>query len=65
MKFANIHVSFNYIIQFKDDTFKKKFNGKNIMNPYKKSNTSKKITSIIKNIDLEKYKNKKYLDILI
>jgi len=48
-----------------DFIYSKKFNGKNIMNPYKKSNTSKKITSIIKNIDLEKYKNKKYLDILI
>jgi GDP/UDP-N,N'-diacetylbacillosamine 2-epimerase (hydrolysing) len=37
---------------------------KNIINPYKKLNTSKKIISIIKNINLEKYKNKKFYDIL-
>ena len=47
-----------------DFIYSKKFNGKNIINPYKKSNTSKKIISIIKNINLEKYKNKKFFEIL-
>jgi UDP-N-acetylglucosamine 2-epimerase len=39
-----------------------KFNKENIINPYKKKNTSKKIISIIENINLEKYKNKKFYD---
>jgi GDP/UDP-N,N'-diacetylbacillosamine 2-epimerase (hydrolysing) len=43
-----------------DFVYSKKLNNKNIINPYKKSNTSKKIISIIKNINLEKYKNKKF-----
>jgi GDP/UDP-N,N'-diacetylbacillosamine 2-epimerase (hydrolysing) len=47
-----------------DFIYSKKFNSKNIINPYKKLNTSKKIISIIKNINLEKYKNKKFYDIL-
>jgi len=46
-----------------DFVYSKKFNTKNIINPYKKSNTSKKIISILKNINLEKYKNKKFYDI--
>jgi len=46
-----------------DFIYSKKFNSKNIINPYKKLNTSKKIISIIKNINLEKYKNKKFYDI--
>ena len=45
-----------------DYVFSKKFNIKNIINPYKKPNTSKKIISILKNINLEKYKNKKFYD---
>ena len=46
-----------------DYIYSRKFNNKNIINPYKKLNTSKKIISIIKNINLEKYKNKKFYDI--
>ena len=45
-----------------DFIYSKKFNTKNITNPYKKLNTSKKIISILKNINLEKYKNKKFFD---
>jgi GDP/UDP-N,N'-diacetylbacillosamine 2-epimerase (hydrolysing) len=45
-----------------DFVYSKKFNTKNIINPYKKPNTSKKIISILKNINLEKYKNKKFYD---
>ena len=44
--------------------YSKNFNSENIINPYKKSNTSKKIISIIKNVNLEKYKNKKFFDVL-
>jgi GDP/UDP-N,N'-diacetylbacillosamine 2-epimerase (hydrolysing) len=46
-----------------DFVYSKKFNTKNIINPYKKPNTSKKIISILKNINLKKYKNKKFYDI--
>ena len=46
-----------------DFIYSKKFSIKKIINPYDKLNTSKKIISIIKNISLEKYKNKKYYDI--
>ena len=54
-----------YLIKRKIDfVYSKKFNNKNIINPYKKLNTSKKIISIIKNINLEKYKNKKFYDTL-
>ena len=54
-----------YLIKKKIDIiYSKKFNSKNILNPYKKLNTSKKIISIIKNINLEKYKNKKFYDTL-
>ena len=54
-----------YLIKRKIDfVYSKKFNSKNIINPYKKLNTSKKIISIIKNINLQKYKNKKFYDIL-
>ena len=53
-----------YLIKRKVDfIYSKKFNIKNITNPYKKLNTSKKIVSIIKNINLEKHKNKKFYDI--
>ena len=41
----------------------KKIN-KKIINPYKKINTSVKICLIIKNIDLDKYKRKKFYDII-
>jgi GDP/UDP-N,N'-diacetylbacillosamine 2-epimerase (hydrolysing) len=41
----------------------KKIN-KKIINPYKKINTSVKICLIIKNIDLNKYKRKKFYDII-
>jgi len=44
--------------------YSKKFNSKRIINPYKKLNTSKKIISIIRNINLEKYKYKKFYDLL-
>lgn len=43
-----------------DLVYSKKFKGKNIIHPYKRSNTSKKIVSIIKNINLKDYKNKKF-----
>jgi UDP-N-acetylglucosamine 2-epimerase len=46
-----------------DFVYSKKFNTKNIINPYKKPNTSKKIILILKNINLKKYKNKKFYDI--
>ena len=45
-----------------DFIYSKKINIKMFINPYKSSNTSKKIVSIIKNINLEKYKNKKFYD---
>ena len=47
-----------------DFIYSKEFNGKNIINPYKKSNTSKKIITILKNINLKKHKNKKFYDLL-
>ena len=47
-----------------DFVYSRKFNTKNIINSFKKPNTSKKIISILKNINLEKYKNKKFYDIL-
>jgi GDP/UDP-N,N'-diacetylbacillosamine 2-epimerase (hydrolysing) len=47
-----------------DFIYSKQFNSKNVINPFKKLNTSKKITSIIKNINLQKYKIKKFYDIL-
>jgi GDP/UDP-N,N'-diacetylbacillosamine 2-epimerase (hydrolysing) len=54
-----------YLIKRKIDfIYSKKFKSKNIINPYRKLNTSKKIISIIKNINLEKYKNKKFYDTL-
>jgi GDP/UDP-N,N'-diacetylbacillosamine 2-epimerase (hydrolysing) len=54
-----------YLIKRKIDfIYSKKFNSKNIINPYKKLNTSKKIISIIKSINIEKYKNKKFYDTL-
>jgi len=46
-----------------DFLYSKKFNIKNIINPYKKLGTSKKIVTIIKNINIEKYKNKKFYEI--
>ena len=50
-----------YLIKRKIDfIYSKKFNSKNIINPYKKLNTSKKIISIIKNINLQKYKKKNF-----
>ena len=54
-----------YLIKRKIDfVYSKKFNIKNIKNPYKKINTSKRIISIIKNINLQKYKSKKFYDTL-
>jgi len=47
-----------------DFIYSKEFKGKNIINPYKKSNTSKKIITILKNINLKKHKNKKFYDVL-
>ena len=47
-----------------DFIYSKEFNNKNIINPYRKSNTSKKIVSILKYINLKKIKNKKFYDIL-
>jgi GDP/UDP-N,N'-diacetylbacillosamine 2-epimerase (hydrolysing) len=41
----------------------KKINNKNIFNPYRKPNTSKKICSILRDINLNKNKNKKFYDI--
>ena len=53
-----------YLIKKKIDfIYSKKFNIKNIINPYRKLNTSKKIISIIRNINLENCKNKKFYDI--
>ena len=46
-----------------DFIYSKKFNSKNITNPFKKLNTSKKIISILKNINLQKYKNKKFYNV--
>jgi GDP/UDP-N,N'-diacetylbacillosamine 2-epimerase (hydrolysing) len=45
-----------------DFIFSKRLNSKNIISPYKKLNTSKKIILIIKNINLKKYKIKKFFD---
>lgn len=54
-----------FLIKRKIDLiYSKKFSLKKIINPYPKLHTSKKIISIIKNINLEKYKNKKFYDIL-
>jgi GDP/UDP-N,N'-diacetylbacillosamine 2-epimerase (hydrolysing) len=47
-----------------DYIYSTKINNKNIINPYNKSNTSKKIVSILKKIDLKKFKRKKFYDIL-
>jgi GDP/UDP-N,N'-diacetylbacillosamine 2-epimerase (hydrolysing) len=47
-----------------DFIYSKKFNSQGIINPYKKLNTSKKIVTILKSLDLEKYKNKKFYDSL-
>jgi GDP/UDP-N,N'-diacetylbacillosamine 2-epimerase (hydrolysing) len=47
-----------------DFIYSKKFNNKNIINPYKKLNTSQKIISILKKINFAKHKNKKFYDIL-
>jgi GDP/UDP-N,N'-diacetylbacillosamine 2-epimerase (hydrolysing) len=47
-----------------DFIYSKEFSTKNIINPYKKLNTSKRIISILKNINLEKFKNKKFYDML-
>jgi GDP/UDP-N,N'-diacetylbacillosamine 2-epimerase (hydrolysing) len=47
-----------------DFIYSKKFNNKNIINPYKKLNTSQKIISIIKKINFAKLKNKKFYDML-
>jgi GDP/UDP-N,N'-diacetylbacillosamine 2-epimerase (hydrolysing) len=47
-----------------DFVFTGKFNYKNITNPYRKLNSSKKIISVLRNINLKKYKNKKFYDIL-
>jgi len=44
--------------------YKKKINKNKINNPSKKLNTSKEIFSIIKNVDLKKYRTKKFYDIL-
>jgi UDP-N-acetylglucosamine 2-epimerase len=53
-----------YLIKKKIDfIYSKKFKIKNIINPYKKLNISKKIISILKNTKLENYKNKKFYDI--
>ena len=46
-----------------DYIYSKKLNRKNILNPYKKINASEKICSIIKNINLEKFKKKIFYDI--
>jgi GDP/UDP-N,N'-diacetylbacillosamine 2-epimerase (hydrolysing) len=47
-----------------DFIYSKEFSGKNIVNAYRKSNTSKKIVSILKNINLKKNKDKKFYDTL-
>ena len=47
-----------------DFIYSKKFNKKNIINPYKGKNVSKKILLILKSIDLEKYKEKKFYNFL-
>jgi GDP/UDP-N,N'-diacetylbacillosamine 2-epimerase (hydrolysing) len=53
-----------FLIKKKIDLiYSRKFSIKNTVNPYQKLNTSKKIISIIKNINLEKYKNKKFYDL--
>jgi UDP-N-acetylglucosamine 2-epimerase len=53
-----------YLIKKKIDfIYSEKFKIKNIINPYKRLNISKKIISILKNIKLENYKNKKFYDI--
>ena len=44
--------------------YKTKLNKKKINNPPKKLDTSKEIFSIIKNINLKKYRTKKFYDIL-
>ena len=54
-----------YLIKKKIDLiYSKKFNNKNIVNPYKKLNTSELIISIIKKFNLKEYKNKKFYDML-
>ena len=44
--------------------YKTKLNKKKINNPSKKLDTSKEIFSIIKNVNLKKYRTKKFYDIL-
>ena len=58
-------LSKNFLIKDKIDfIYSKKFNRRNIINSYNKLNTSKKIVLIIKNINLEECKNKKFYDTL-
>jgi GDP/UDP-N,N'-diacetylbacillosamine 2-epimerase (hydrolysing) len=45
-----------------DFIYSKKFSNKNYFNPYKQLNVSTKIVSILKKINLVKYKNKKFYD---
>ena len=45
-----------------DFIFSKKIRNKNVINPYRKSNASKIIVSILKKINLDKYRNKKFYD---
>jgi GDP/UDP-N,N'-diacetylbacillosamine 2-epimerase (hydrolysing) len=46
-----------------DFIYSKKFNTKMFINSYKSLNTSQKIASIIKNLNLKKYKYKKFYDV--
>jgi GDP/UDP-N,N'-diacetylbacillosamine 2-epimerase (hydrolysing) len=53
----------NLIIRKINFIYSKKFNKDNIVNPYRNFNTSKKIVSIIKNLNFKRFKNKKFFDI--
>jgi len=48
-----------------DFIYSKKIRNKNIINPYRNSNASKIIVSILKKINLDKYKNKKFYDLFM
>jgi GDP/UDP-N,N'-diacetylbacillosamine 2-epimerase (hydrolysing) len=53
----------NLIIKKINFIYSKKINTNNIVNFYRSFNTSKKICTIIKNLNFKKYKNKKFYDI--
>ena len=59
----NVSAEYSLIKRKIDFIFSRNTGNKKIISPYKKLSTSKKILSIIKSYNLEKYKKKKFYDI--